>query len=87
MSYRSLPSGFVARENFPRFPRKAPHAFAQVVGSCLEAEPSRRPTFAQLRSELEAQLQALKRGEMRSGEDVLGADPAGDAAHLAACQD
>ncbi|EFJ48733.1 hypothetical protein VOLCADRAFT_90528 [Volvox carteri f. nagariensis] len=70
MSYRSLPSGFAARENFPAFSRKAPHDFAHL-----------------LRTELEAQLQALKRGEMRTGEDVLGPDPAGDAAHMAACQD
>ncbi|GIL77290.1 hypothetical protein Vretimale_3044 [Volvox reticuliferus] len=87
MSYRSLPSGFAARENFPNFPRKAAHDFASLVGSCLDSEPSRRPTFAQLRSELEAQLLAFKRGGMRTGEDVLGPDPSGDAAHLAGCQD
>ncbi|GIL63599.1 hypothetical protein Vafri_17636 [Volvox africanus] len=87
MSYRSLPSGFAARENFPHFPRKAAHDFACLVGSCLDSEPSRRPTFVQLRSELESQLLAFKRGGVRTGEDVLGPDPTGDATHLNGCQD
>ncbi|KAG2498355.1 hypothetical protein HYH03_003614 [Edaphochlamys debaryana] len=88
MSYRSLPSGFAPRENFPHFPRKAPYDFARVVGACLDAEPSNRPTFAALKADLEAQLAALKQtGTLRTGEDVLGADPNGDAVHMAACQD
>ncbi|GFR41905.1 hypothetical protein Agub_g2695 [Astrephomene gubernaculifera] len=87
MSYRSLPSGFVARENFPNFSRKAPHEFARLVGACLDSEPAQRPTFVQLRDALAAQLAAFKRGELRSGEEVLGPDLAGDAAHMAACQD
>ncbi|KAG2454955.1 hypothetical protein HYH02_000782 [Chlamydomonas schloesseri] len=87
MSYRSLPSGFAARESFPKFPRKAPHEFARVVGMCLDPEPAQRPTFVQLKELLEAQLVALKQGTLRSGEEVLGPDPAGDAAHMAYCQD
>ncbi|KAG2440195.1 hypothetical protein HXX76_004307 [Chlamydomonas incerta] len=87
MSYRSLPSGFAARESFPKFPRKAPHEFARVVGTCLDPEPSQRPTFVQLKELLESQLVALKRGDLRTGEEVLGPDPAGDAAHMAYCQD
>ncbi|KXZ48633.1 hypothetical protein GPECTOR_26g536 [Gonium pectorale] len=87
MSYRSLANGFAARENFPHFPRKAPYDFAQIVAACLDPEPSARPTFAQLRAALETQLALLKRGELRTGEQVMGPDPAGDSAHLAACLD
>ncbi len=89
MSYRNLPNnGFAAREAFPHFPRRAPYEFARLVGSCLDPEPAQRPTFPQLRSALVQQLSILhQQGHLQTGADVLGPDPSGDAALLAACQD
>jgi hypothetical protein len=49
MSYRSLASGFAAREVFPHFPRRAPAEFARVVAACLDPELVKRPTFVQVR--------------------------------------